>query len=216
MDTKLYSTTLLQQGELTLSGDRRARSRWAAASIALHLSVLGVLLYHRQPQLIPNQLPGELSGHRLLLTYSPGESAPPSTLKTQKHPANKAVVPSPIPTPTPAPITPSVATPSTSTGASTGADALGQGDTTLALVVVHPSPKPDLSQLPSGTRGDVVVDVVIDQTGRIAKSSLARGLGHGIDETVLATIQQWTFQPATRNGVPVASEQELLFHYEHG
>ena len=215
MDTKLYSTTLLQQGELTLSGDRRARSGWAAASIVLHLSVLGVLLYHRQPQLIPDQLPGELSGHHLLLTYSPGDSAPPSTFKTQKQPANKAVFPHPVPARIPAPITPSAATPSTSTGASSGADALGQGDTTLALVVVHPSPKPDLSQLPSGTRGDVVVDVVIDQTGRIAKSSLARGLGHGIDETVLATIQQWTFQPATRNGVPVASEQELLFHYEH-
>ena len=212
MDT----TTLLQQGELTLSGDRRARSRWAAASIVLHLSVLGVFLYHRQPQLIPNQLPGELSGHRLLLTYSPGDSAPPSTLKTQKPSANKAVLPRPVSAPAPTPITPSAAAPSTTTGASTGADALGQGDTTLALVVVHPSPKPDLSQLPSGTRGDVVVDVVIDQTGRIAKSSLARGLGHGVDETVLATIQQWTFQPATRNGVPVPSEQELLFHYEHG
>jgi protein TonB len=82
--------------------------------------------------------------------------------------------------------------------------------------VIHPSPTPDLSKLPSGTRGDVVVDVVIDKTGRIAKSSLARGLGHGVDETVLAVIQQWTFQPAKRNGVPVDSEQELLFHYEHG
>lgn len=216
MDAKLDSNTVLQQGELTLSGDRRLRNRWAAASIALHLSVLGVLLYHRQPQLIPNQLPGDLSGHRLLLTYSPGDSAPPSTLKPQKQPANKAVTPRPIPTPIPAPIAPSAAAPSTSTGAATGADALGNGDTTLALVVVHPSPKPDLSQLPSGTRGDVIVDVVIDQNGRIAKSSLARGLGHGVDETVLATIQQWTFQPATRNGIPVASEQELLFHYEHG
>jgi periplasmic protein TonB len=210
MDAKL-----LQQGELVLSGDRRMRSRWVTASIVLHLSVFGILLYHRQPQLIPDRLPGELSGHHLLLTYSPGDSAPPSTLKTPQKPANKAVMPRPIPAPVPAPVTPSAATPSTSTGASTGADALGQGDTTLALVVVHPSPKPDLSQLPSGTRGDVVVDVVIDQNGRIAKSSLARGLGHGIDEAVLATIQQWTFQPATRNGVPVASEQELLFHYEH-
>jgi protein TonB len=81
---------------------------------------------------------------------------------------------------------------------------------------VHPPPHPDLTQLPSGTRGDVIVDVVIDKTGRIAKFTMTRGLGHGVDETVLATIKQWTFQPATRNGVPVSSEQELLFHYERG
>jgi protein TonB len=60
------------------------------------------------------------------------------------------------------------------------------------------------------------VDIVIDKTGRIAKFNLEHGLGHGVDDTVLATIQGWTFQPATRNGVPVASEQELLFHYERG
>jgi TonB family protein len=81
-------------------------------------------------------------------------------------------------------------------------DALGDGDTTVALVVVHPSPKPDLSQLPSGTSGDVIVDVVIDKDGKIAKYTMMRGLGHGVDQTVLATIQQWTFQPATRNGIP--------------
>jgi len=95
-------------------------------------------------------------------------------------------------------------------------DALGDGDTTVALLVAHPSPKPDLSQLPAGTSGDVIVDVVIDKDGRIAKYTMMRGLGHGIDQTVLATIQQWTFQPATRNGQPVASEQELLFHYVRG
>jgi protein TonB len=80
--------------------------------------------------------------------------------------------------------------------------------------VLHPPPRPDLSQLPAGTRGDVIVDVVIDATGRITHTTMASGLGHGVDETVLAMIQQWTFRPATRNGVPVASEQELLFHYE--
>jgi protein TonB len=111
---------------------------------------------------------------------------------------------------------PSVAVAATSTEAATGADALGDGDTTIALVVVHPPPHPDLTQLPAGAGGDVIVDVVIDETGRIAKFTMTHGLGHGIDETVLATIQQWTFQPATRNGIPVASEQELLFHYQRG
>jgi protein TonB len=43
---------------------------------------------------------------------------------------------------------------------------------------------------------------------------MTSGLGPAIDENVIATVQQWTFHPATKDGQPVASEQELHFHYE--
>jgi protein TonB len=29
-------------------------------------------------------------------------------------------------------------------------------------------------------------------------------------------VKQWLFTPATKGGVPVASEQEFHFHYERG
>jgi protein TonB len=212
-----YNTAQQQGGPL--SGGRTALRRWVAASIALHLSVLGVLLYTRPPQLAPVELPGNRTGNLLRLTYSPANSAPSSTLQSQKRPADRPVQPhtvtAPVPALVPAPAA-SAAAASASTDAATGADALGDGDMTIALIVMHPPPHPDLAQLPAGTHGDVIVDVVIDKTGRIAKFTMTRGLGHGVDETVMTTIQQWTFQPATRNGVPVASEQELLFHYERG
>jgi protein TonB len=215
MQAELHDIPELQSGQSLTPGDK-ARRRWFAASVALHAVLLGALVYSRPPKLAPVGMPGEKNGHRLLLTYSPGMSAPASALQAPKHaiaapPSSHALeAPKPTPVPTPA------ATASASTDAASGADALGDGDTTVALVVVHPPPRPDLSKLPSGTRGDVIVDVVIDKTGHIAKFTMTRGLGHGVDDTVLATIQQWTFQPATRNGVPVASEQELLFHYERG
>jgi periplasmic protein TonB len=209
------SNTAQQPGG-PLTGSRPALRRWVVASILLHLSVLGLFLYTRPPQLTPVATPGDRKGHLLQLTYSPGSSAPPSTLQAQQRAAAKPTSAHTVTAPVPAPVAPSATATSTSTDAATGDDALGEGDTTLALVVVHPPPHPDLNQLPAGTRGDVIVDVVIDKTGRIAKYTMMHGLGHGVDETVLATIQQWTFQPATRNGVPVASEQELLFHYEHG
>jgi protein TonB len=200
-----------------LPGERRTMGRLVSASVALHLSILGLLLYTRPPQFAPVAPPGDHSGHLLSLTYSPGRLAPAAALQARerpaKLPARMAKMSAPIPAPAAA-SAPAVAPPSA--GAASGTDALGDGDTTLALVVVHPPPHPDLTQLPTGTRGDVVVDVVIDATGRVAKFTMTRGLGHGVDETVLAAIQQWTFQPATRNGVPVASEQELLFHYERG
>jgi protein TonB len=192
--------------------------RWTAASLAVHACVLVALLYVRSPQLAPVERPGDATGHLLSLTYAPGMSAPTATLQSEKVPPRKSVPSPSIPAPTPAqPQVAAAATAATSSpNASSGVDALGDGDTTVALVVAHPSPKPDLSQLPSGTSGDVIVDVVIDKDGKIAKYTMMHGLGHGVDQTVLATIQQWTFQPATRNGVPVASEQELLFHYVRG
>ena len=191
-------------------------SRWIWASVALHLAVLGALLFTRAPRLTQAERPGDRNGHRLLLTYSPGSGAPASALALQKQPLrppqHARAIAAPAASLPSAPAAPA----SANTEAATGADALGEGDVTLALQVLHPPPHPDLSQLPSGTRGDVIVDVVIDKTGRIAKFTMTHGLGHGVDEAVLATIQQWTFQPATRNGIPVASEQELLFHYERG
>jgi protein TonB len=206
-----------QPGGPLVSGSTTLR-RWMTASVAVHLCVLGVLLYVRSPQLAPVERPGDATGHLLSLTYAPGMSAPAAKLQSEKAPPRKPVPSPSVPSPTPAqPEVAAAATAATSSpNASSGVDALGDGDTTVALVVAHPSPKPDLSQLPSGTSGDVIVDVVIDKDGRIAKYTMMRGLGHGVDQTVLATIQQWTFQPATRNGIPVASEQELLFHYVRG
>jgi protein TonB len=206
-----------QPGDPLVGGSATIR-RWALASVAVHICILAASLYVRSPQLSPVEHPGEATGHLLSLTYAPGMSAPAAKLQSEIAPPRKPVPPSKLSAPTPAePVVSAAATAATSSPtAASGVDALGDGDTTVALVVIHPSPRPDLSQLPSGTSGDVIVDVVIDKDGKIAKYTMMRGLGHGVDQTVLATIQQWTFQPATRNGIPVASEQELLFHYVRG
>lgn len=206
-----------QPGDPLVSGSATMR-RWIVASVAAHVCVLSALLYVRSPQLTPLERPGDTTGHLLSLTYSPGFSAPVAKLQAVKPPRRKPVPSPSVPAPVPAqPVVAAAATDApVKTDTSSGVDALGDGDTTVALVVVHPHPQPDLSQLPPGTSGDVIVDVVIDKTGRIAKFTMTRGMGHGVDQTVLATIQQWTFQPATRNGIPVASEQELLFHYVRG
>jgi protein TonB len=196
----------------------RRSSAWIiSVSLALHIILIGILLYHHPPLLKATQLPGDLDGHRLLLTYLPGQGSAASAPQTAPP---KTAVPDRLPTlrvkATPTPPSAAIPSPSLTANNSTGTDTLGQGDIQIASLLVHPRPAPDLSQLPSGTRGDVVVDIVIDTQGRVAKTTVEHGLGHGIDESVLATIQQWTFQPAMRNGVAVSSEQELLFHYERG
>jgi periplasmic protein TonB len=97
---------------------------------------------------------------------------------------------------------------------SAGGDPSGEADVSVATADFYPEPKPDLSVLPHGTRGDVVIDIVIDEDGKVVDTHLDQGLGHGVDEAVMAVIQTWTFTPATKAGKPVASKQQLLFHFE--
>jgi periplasmic protein TonB len=47
----------------------------------------------------------------------------------------------------------------------------------------------------------------------VAELEVLQTIGYGVDGIVADTVRTWKFSPATRNGVPVASEQEVRFHY---
>jgi len=193
-----------------------------AASLGLHLLVFlliaGVL--HRSPRYVaPFRLPGTAQGKNFVVAYMP-DRAPEQTAeakaKTDPQPiATKSAQPTPATRQTKSSPLPSVTTSaSPQPDSATGADALGSGNITIALTAYFPPPRPDLSVLPHGTRGDVILDVIIDTNGRISDLKKMSGVGYGIDELVIATVQGWIFHPALQNGHPVASEQELHFHYE--
>jgi protein TonB len=188
-------------------------------SAALHLLAVGLLLHHSAAWVAPIRLPGSEHGANLLLTYSPGRAPVRATAPNPKTRPKQAIAPTPLPSPAPTP-KPSATSPNSQSPASVqpdsaaGADSLGSGNINIALASYFPPPKPDLSSLPRGTKGDVVLDIVIDSSGKIADIKMTSGLGPAIDDTVIATVHQWTFHPATKDGQPVASEQELHFHYE--
>ena len=181
----------------------QTQRRLMIGSAMLHLLLLAGLLHVRRMHVEPARLPGTALGTKISMTYSPGN---PHTVAAVK----------PMPSHLHSKSTAVVAAASAHSTAAEGGNALGSGNVTVALATFFPTPKPDLTQLPYGTRGDVVVDVVIDEQGKIVDAQLAQALGHGVDEIVLATIQTWTFKPATKDGVAVPSQQELLFHYERG
>jgi periplasmic protein TonB len=193
---------------------------YVVGSTLLHLLVIGGLIHQHASWIAPIRLPGNEHGSNLLLTYSPGRAPVQATTPNPRTQPKQATATTPLPTtPTPTPKT-SVVSPNSQSPASAqpdsaaGADSLGSGNINIALASYFPPPKPDLTPLPKGTKGDVILDVVIDSTGKIADIKMTSGLGHGVDENVIATVQQWTFHPATKDGQPVASEQELHFHYE--
>jgi len=63
------------------------------------------------------------------------------------------------------------------------------------------------------SEGNVIVEIVIDERGEIVAKTVLQSLGPKLDEKVLLALQNWRFQPATRNGSPIASKQDAIFHF---
>ena len=77
------------------------------------------------------------------------------------------------------------------------------------------SPRPpvtDRSLLPA-SEVKIVVDVDLDALGQVVRETLVKGMGTKLDQIVLETVKTWHFQPATVNGKPVPSEDELIFPF---
>ena len=194
------------------------RHKGELLSIAAHACLLLCLVggIHMSPKVAPMRLPGTALGVTPLTYYSPGSFRPlksDSQLKSRKK-----TTPTPIAHPVqeaPELIRPQneQAETGTNTAEKSG---LGEGDITIALQTVFKYPKPDLSSLPRGTKGDVILNAVIDEHGKISELTLLKGLGSPVDDMVIAAVRQWEYTPAKKNGVPVTSEQELHFHYERG
>lgn len=192
------------------------RDRGALLSTATHAAVIGALILLSRvhgPVLAPRHLAGTAQGTERMLTYEvlgspPGAASAkpaarahgPAAPQVHKSTAAKAKQMS------------ALAADSPDGNASEGS--MGDADISIALVQFHPRPQPDLSTLPEGGSGDVVLNALIDAKGHVAQLTVSKSLGAAVDQQVITTVQQWTFTPAMRNGTPIASEQEILFHYE--
>ena len=82
-----------------------------------------------------------------------------------------------------------------------------------ALPQVFPDPAVSRSDLPAGVEGDVVVEVDIDAQGNVVGLRLIHGIGYGIEDRVMATLRQWRFRPASKDGVTIASQHIVTIHY---
>jgi protein TonB len=67
-------------------------------------------------------------------------------------------------------------------------------------------------ELPA-SEGNVVVEITIDERGAIVRKTILHSMGTKLDEKFLAALDSWRFQPATRNGVAIASKQDAIFHF---
>jgi protein TonB len=99
-------------------------------------------------------------------------------------------------------------------GSTLGSGYEGSGDEVKpALPVTFQDLKIPQSELPGGVQGDVIVEITIDAQGVVVEERLLQGLGHGVDERVIAVLRDWRFRPATRNGIPIPSKHDVHFHF---
>jgi hypothetical protein len=68
-------------------------------------------------------------------------------------------------------------------------------------------------QLPA-VAGNEVIEITIDERGEIVKKTVLQSLGPDIDSKCLAALDNWHFQPATRNGSPIPSKQDAIFPFK--
>lgn len=195
---------------------RLVRRRAELLSVAAHSMLLLFLVggVHVSPRVAPYRLPGTALGVTPLTYYMPG-SARVETAQTAVERREKTKpVPAVHEIKTAAQPELSLASAAQAGVGASPESGLGEGDIKIALLTYFPHPAPDLSSLPHGTKGDVILNAVIDEHGNISELTLLKGLGSPVDESVIGVVQGWKFTPAMKNGVPVVSEQELLFHYE--
>ena len=60
----------------------------------------------------------------------------------------------------------------------------------------------------------MVVNVIVGTDGKVHHVRLVRPMGMGLDEIAQSTLQTWRFQPATRNGQPVAVEMNIEIAFD--
>lgn len=62
-------------------------------------------------------------------------------------------------------------------------------------------------------RGDVLMEIVVRRDGTVGDVHVLRGLGYGLDDRAVGAVRQWTFNPATRKGVPVDVLVEVAMEF---
>jgi TonB family protein len=92
-------------------------------------------------------------------------------------------------------------------GSSAGPDVRPAIETTLV------DPSVSREEIPAGVEGDVIIEITIDEQGYVTATKLLKAFGYGIDEKILATVRNWHYRPATRDGVPIPSKYDARWHF---
>jgi len=81
-----------------------------------------------------------------------------------------------------------------------------------ALRVSGSEPVVGMDEL-GGAEGNVIIEITIDEHGKIVSKSVIQSLGPAVDNKVLAALEDWHFIPATEDGVAIPSKEDVYYHF---
>jgi len=199
-----------------------------AASVCVHLALLSVIVFHKPKvlDLTPTWLAWGNSTHTHQITYlAPGNelsrpdetklTLPVTTATNRPKPAATTGKVKPKANHQPEPNA-EEGNENTKAGSLLGTVLDGPitgHEVHVAYPVVFPDPPVARNELPRDLIGDVVIEITIDAQGNVVETKIVQAIGHGIDEKIEATLRHWHYQPATLDGVPVASRHDVHFHF---
>jgi len=216
---------------------RRPRPAWLA-SLAIHGMLVAALLRGRSPVFVaPSSVLGGANGTSMTHLYwargSDPEAESRTSSKTSRDRATSAAEPRskksqkldlasdrvpPSPGAKESRETTSVASnPAPPAGSAYGSSSEGASEgheIRAALPAVTFEPLVSAEDLRGGVEGNVVIEITIDAGGNIVNEAVVQSLGPAIDAKVLAALENWRFRPATRDGVPIPSKQDVVYHFK--
>ncbi len=88
------------------------------------------------------------------------------------------------------------------------------GGVSAPRVLENPSPDYSEEARKAKYQGTVVLWLIVDSNGRPRDVKVARSLGMGLDQKAIEAVKLWKFQPAMKDGTPVAVQinVEVNFH----
>jgi TonB family protein len=205
--------------------ERFRNHRAVAASVVAHLGLLAAILLHRSApiELIPLSLANGSGSQSYRVIYAPpdGKDSPEekitiarSARAPRRHPKPSSLKPPSDHLQVPPDALASDQNARAGSALGTVIDGPIEGhEVHVAFPVVFPDPPVARAELPRDLKGDVIVEVTIDAQGNVVETRLVQAIGHGIDEKIVAALRQWRYQPATLDGVPVASKHDVHFHF---
>jgi len=205
------------------------------ASVSIHLLLVMLLLHGRSPVFVaPSSVLRGANGSEVTpLYWAPDNAMTPSdrTKATPQASLQKRLTWKPADRKAAKPTVPhtdsipqdqdqiAAATPAPARAGGSPYGSLTEGPTTgleirPALPVATSEPLVGLGDLQGITEGNVVVEITIDESGNIVAKSVVQSMGAVLDGRVLAALESWHFRPATRDGVPIPSKQDVVYHFK--
>jgi TonB family protein len=88
------------------------------------------------------------------------------------------------------------------------------GDVTPPTLLNKVEPQYTKKAAKNKIQGMAVLSVVINADGQPQDIRVIRKLDPGLDQKAIEAVRQWTFEPATRNGQPVAVQATVEVNFQ--